>query len=100
MFNRIRASLEALIRSHTKHSSMAGALLLKRWRNGHEEVKVPNGIKPNAPKSKAAPASDRPKTASMVFDVSDYICLVCRRHYPKAGGWRDHISSKHPAEEE
>ena len=100
MFNRIRASLEALIRCHTKQAGIAESKLLKRWRFGQEEVKEKNGLKSNAPKSKGPIPSDRPKTASMVFDVSDYICLVCRRHYPKAGGWRDHISSKHPEQEE
>ena len=52
MFNKIRASVEALIRSYTKHSNIAVTLLLNRWRYGAEEVKEKNGLKSNAPKPK------------------------------------------------
>ena len=38
MFNRLRASLEALLLSHTKHNSIAGGLVLKRRRKGPKKL--------------------------------------------------------------
>ena len=84
-FKKIQDGLDKIAIGSAKAASAAATRLI--WDRLREN---PNEASPTRTKN-----SNAPKTASFLFDSCDYICLICRNHFPKQDRWTQHIKKYH-----